>query len=179
MPRPRKAYTRNQQINLRLSAPELVRVHADAALIGKSVPDFARAVLLRRPRRRRGTAAPVVIAFTDGVLARWQLHGGSLNDIAHQMNGRDAAPPAQLIAVVDELRRLLKHSFPQSLITSGTASAYTLAPPARHHLRKVGVNLAQIRTRLDQLGFAPPIGLIALLQRIRLILNGERSPNAA
>src|SRR5262245_46506750 len=91
MARPRKAEPRNQQINLRFSAPELVRVHAHAALIGKTVNEFGRSVLLRRPRRRKGGAPPAVIAWSDATLAKWHALGTRLNDIAHLMNARRPA----------------------------------------------------------------------------------------
>jgi hypothetical protein len=73
MPRPRKADSRDYQINVRFSASEYVRVHAHAALTGKSVADFARTVLLRRPRRRTPGIQPTVIALAEDAITEWQV----------------------------------------------------------------------------------------------------------
>src|SRR5262249_22619801 len=111
MARPRKAEPRNQQINLRFSAPELVRVHAHAALIGKTINEFGRSVLLRRPRRRKGGAQPSVIAWSNETLAKWHALGTRLNDIAHIINARDGLPPAELLPLLAQLRTLFKKGF--------------------------------------------------------------------
>jgi hypothetical protein len=179
MPRPRKADRRHHQINLRFSAPEYVRVHAHAALTGKTVPDFARTVLLRRPRRRRGANDLTVVALSDAELAQWQALGTRLNDIAHLMNGRDGLPPSDLVPLLGRLRQLFNDSLAPIAAGDAKPAAYTLAPPVRHHLRKVGVNLTQIRRRLDQLRLEPPVILIRLLERARTVMNGDQPPDAA
>jgi hypothetical protein len=177
MPRPRKADSRSHQINLRFSVPEYVRVHAHAALTGKTVPDFARAVLLRRPRRRKSANPPIVVTLSDAELARWHAFGTQLNDIAHVMNSGDHPPPASLVPLLGQIRQLLKHGLASVLTTDAKPVAYTLAPPVRHHLRKIGVNLSQIRRRLDQLGLPPPIILVRLLERTRAAINGDQPPH--
>ncbi len=179
MSRPRKADRRHHQINLRLSAPEYVRVHAHAALAGKTVPDFARAVLLRRPRRRRRGDDPIIISLSDTTLARWHVLGTQLNDIAHIMNGRDEVPPTALLPLLEQLHRLLQSCFADILSAGVSPKLYTLAPPVRQHVRKVGVNLAQIRRRFEQLGLQPANTLMHLLERTRAVINGDRPPYAA
>jgi hypothetical protein len=83
------------------------------------------------------------------------------------------------LPVLTQLRMLVRKSFPSLPASDAAVAAYALAPPVRHHLRKVGVNLAQIRTRLDHLGFQAPMMLIRLLQRVRSIMNGDHPPHAA
>jgi len=178
MARPRKAAPRHHQINLRFSAPEFVRVHAHAAILGKTVNEFGRSVLLRRPRRRKGGAAPTVIAWPDDTLAKWHALGTRLNDIAHIMNGRDDLPPGELLPLLAQLRTLFRKGFAM-VLTGDPAPAYALAPPVRHHLRKVGVNLAQIARRCDQLRLETPLALVRLLERIRTLMNGDQPPDAA
>jgi hypothetical protein len=179
MARPRKAEARDHQVNLRFTAPELVKIHAHAALTGKTVTEFGRAVLLRRPRRRRNGVAPVLLVINEAGVHRWQTLGDRLNAIAHMMNARDDLPPQKLLPLLANLRELLRHSFPALFVADALPEAYALAPAGRHHLRKVGVNLAQIRTRFDQLGLETPIGLIRLLQRVRAIMNGDQPPHGA
>ena len=178
MARPRKADVRDHQINLRFTAPELVRIHQHAAISGKTVTDFGRSVLLRRPRRRTGKMA-MVIAWPEATLGKWHHLGTRLNAIAHTMNARaDDLPPDDLGPLVAALCVLFKQSL-AALIARDPAPAYALAPAVRHHLRKVGVNLAQIRTRFDRLGVEPPIALVRLLARIRTLLNGDRAPDGS
>jgi len=179
MARPRKADTRDHQINLRFSAPEYVRVRANAALIGTTVPDFARAVLLRRPRRRKGTADPNIIALPEEALAQWHGLGIRLNGIAHLLNARDVLPPDELFAVLPDLQELINRSFPSLVAPRDAPLAYALAPPVRYHLRKVGTNLAQIQRRHEQLGFPVPPQLIRMLKHIRSIMNGDRPLHAS
>ena len=179
MSRPRKADSRNQQINIRFTAPELVRVHAHAAITGKSVTDFGRAVLLRRPRRRRRADEPAVIALSETQLQLWQRLGTRLNAIAHVMNARDDLPPTELLPALAQLRALLEKSFSAPPDRDAVPGPYTLAPSARHHLRKVGVNLAQINLRLDRLGLETPIILVRQLARIRTLMNGDQPPHGA
>jgi hypothetical protein len=178
MARPRKAETKVHQINLRFTAPEFVKIHHHAAITGKTVNEFGRSVLLRRPRRRKGGAPPTVIAWPEDTLAKWHVLGTRLNGIAHIMNARDGLPPGELLPLLGQLRALFKNSFAE-LLTADPLPAYALAPPVRHHLRKVGVNLAQMARRFDQLGMEPPIALVRLLERIRTLMNGDQPPDAA
>jgi hypothetical protein len=179
MARPRKAETRVHQINLRFTAPELIRIHRHAAITGKTLTEFGRSVLLRRPRKRKRGAQPTLIAWADETIAEWHALGMQLNDIARLMNSRDALPPDVLPDRLAQLRTLMKASCAPLLADDAVLVSYTLAPAVRHHLRKVGVNLGQIARRFEQLGFVPPIVLIRLLTRIRAILNGDRPPHAA
>jgi hypothetical protein len=179
MPRPRKADRRHHQVNVRLSAPEYVRVHAHAALTGKTVTDFARAVLLRRPRRRKSREVPIMIALSPTELAQWHDLGTRLNHIAHLMNGRDDLPPSGLVALLGQIGELMNSCFAGAASAEANSTPYALAPPVRHHLRKVGVNLAQISRRFDQLGLDKPVALVRLLAGIRMLLAGDRPPHAA
>jgi len=173
MARPRKADARDHQINLRFSAPEIVKIHRHAAITGKTVTEFGRALLLRRPRRRKGAVEPNIVALSDQSLAKWHEVGARLNAIAHLLNSRDVLPPRKLFADLLELQTVLKRSFP-ALVAPGGATAYALAPPVRYHLRKVGTNLAQIKHRHEQLGFEVPRSLVRLLEQIRGIMNGDQ-----
>jgi hypothetical protein len=179
MPRPRKADRRHHQVNVRLSAPEYVRVHAHAALTGKTVTDFARAVLLRRPRRRKSAPEPEIIALADVELPQWHDLGTRLNHVAHLMNGRDGLPPSELAALLGQIGELMDCSLAGAASAEANSTPYALAPPVRHHLRKVGVNLAQISRRFDQLGLDKPVALVRLLAGIRMLLAGDRPPHAA
>src|SRR5262245_49432053 len=178
MARPRKAEPRNQQINLRFSAPEFVRVHAHAAILGKTLNEFGRSVLLRRPSRRKGGVPPTIVVWSDETVAKWHALGARLNDIAHMVNARDGLPPAELLPLLAHLRTLFRKGF-ATVLAADPAPAYALAPPVRHHLRKVGVNLAQIARRCDQLGLETPLALARLLERIRTLMNGDQPPDAA
>lgn len=173
MGRPRKAEPREHQVNLSFSAPEIVRIHRHAALTGKTVAEFGRAVLLKRPRKRKRPDAPRLMAFTEPELARWQETGTRLNQVAHRMNLREEMPPARLARILVDVRRLLRRNFPSGSLDQ----AYTLAPAVRFHLRKVGTNLVQIRISVDGLGFSPPIGLVRLLAEVRRIMAGDQLPH--
>src|SRR5262245_58685647 len=124
MPRPRKADSRDHQINLRFSAPEYVRVYANAAIMGSTVPDFARVVLLRRPRRRKRGIQPVVIALPDNQLEQWHVLGARLNDIAHVLNARDDLPPSDLVPLLVQIRAAFKKSFTALLGTDAKLTPY-------------------------------------------------------
>jgi hypothetical protein len=113
------------------------------------------------------------------MLDKWTTLGTRLNAVAHIMNARNDLPPQQLLPVLTQLRLLVKTSFSTLLAADTVPAAYTLAPPVRHHLRKVGVNLAQIRARLDHLGFEVSPVLIRLLNRIRTLMNGDQPPHGA
>ncbi len=174
MARPRKADARDHQVNLRFTAPEYVKIHAHAAITGKTVTDFGRAVLLRRPRRRKSGVEPVIVALDDRALAKWQELGARLNAIAHVMNARDDFPPSELLPLLARLRLLLKTCFPSLIGADAVPAPYVLAPAVRHHLRKVGVNLAQIRARHDALGLQAPLVLVRLLERVRTVINRDQ-----
>jgi hypothetical protein len=170
MPRPRKSETRTHQINFRFSTHEFVRVHAHASLSGKTVMDYGRSVLLRRPRRPKARNAPDVVSLPQRTLERWQVLGEELNAIAHLMNAREDLPPRELV----QLRTLFKANF-ASVLDAG--APYSLSPPVRFHLRKVGTNLFQIRTRHDRLGIETPAALVRLLERVRTLMNGDQPPH--
>ena len=175
MGRPRKDEPRDQQLNVRFTAAEFARIYRHASLAGKSVPEFSRAVLLRRPRKSRSKAAPELIALSPSALAAWQEAGARLNGIAHAMNAREILPPTALPTLLRELEALLGLHF-RALPAD---RHYALAPPVRFHLRKVGANLVQIRQRHDALGLAPPRTLITSLGTIRRIMAHDRAPDAA
>ncbi len=174
MSRPRKTETRTHQINFRFSTHEFVRVHEHAALTGKTVMEYGRSTLLRRPRRPKPRNAPAVVSLPERTLGRWQVLGDRLNAIAHQMNARDDLPPPELLTLLVQLRSLFKQNFAAVLDAGGP---YSLSPPVRFHLRKVGTNLFQIRTRHDRLGLEVPAALVRLLERVRTLMNGDQPPH--
>ncbi|RTL73326.1 MAG: hypothetical protein EKK41_00165 [Hyphomicrobiales bacterium] len=175
MGRPRKDEPRDQQHNIRFTAAEIVRIQQNAARSGKTLLEFSRTALLRRPRPPRGKNAPTLIVFSAPVIAAWQQLGAQLNDIAHRMNARDVLPPSELRRILAELQRLLR----SGLRHYRDHARYALAPPVRFHLRKVGANLVQLRQRHDDLGLPAPAALLRLLEAIRAIMRGDRSPDAA
>jgi hypothetical protein len=134
-------------------------------------------VLLRRPRRRTPGIQPTVIALAEDAITEWQVFGARLNTIAHVMNAHDTLPPGDLGPLLAQLRDLFTTSF--ALIPDDSGGiVYVLAPAARHHLRKVAVNLAPIRRRFEQLGLQTPNLLVRLLERARGILNADQAPHA-
>ena len=175
MGRPRKDEPRDRQHNIRFTAAEIVRIEQNAALSGKTLPEFSRTALLRRPRKPRGDRALTLIVFPAPVIAAWQQLGGRLNGVAYRMNARDVLPPAELRRILVELQRLMR----SGLRHYRDHARYALAPPVRFHLRKVGANLVQLRQRHDDLGLPAPAALLRLLEAIRAIMRGDRSPDAA
>lgn len=173
MSRPRTDEPRQHQINVRFTAREFARLHHHASLTGKTVADFGRAVMLRRPRLRT-KAAPALIALPPEALARWQALGASLNVFAHHLNATHAIAAPALAPLVKRLRLLLRRSFPRPCDGKSPMSPYTLAPAARYHLRKVCVNLVQIADLYRGLGLLPPLSLSHLIARFRAVLNGDR-----
>ena len=173
MPRPRKIDPRQHQVNVRFSAPEYVKLNRHAALTGKSVADFARDVLLRRPRRRK-TAELRVLVLSDEMLARWAALGGKLNDIAHLINGQETPPPAELERLLTDLMRLFRACFGANAATSEPTM---IAPIVRHHVRRIGVNLVQIRDRLGLLGFEFPKQLLPAISQLRELINRVHPPH--
>jgi hypothetical protein len=174
MARPRKADPRDHQVNLRFTAPELVTIHRHAALSGKTVTEFGRAMLLRRPRHRKKSEEPTLIALADPLLETWNLFGTRLNAIAHLMNTKDALPPGALAPLLADLQGLFRNSFPFVFTQDAAVAPYTLSPAVRYHLRKVGANLTQIKHRHGQLGIERSRALMRLLERIRSLMNGDR-----
>jgi hypothetical protein len=178
MPRPRKDDTRNHQINIRFTAREFARVHHHAGLLGKTPADFARSVMLRRPRHRKGPV-PVMIAIDEPLLRQWHEAGSVLNAVAHGFNATGEISRIDLGRLVRALRRLVEASVPASFLPASGSVSYALAPALRYHLRKTCTNLVQIANRAEALGIRPPLPLFNLIRRFRVILNGDRPPHGA
>jgi hypothetical protein len=176
MPRPRKDDTRSHQINIRFTAREFARVHHHAGLLGKTPADFARGVMLRRPRRRKGNA-PVMIGIGEHVLLRWHETGSALNAVAHRFNATGEIPGVELEGLLRTLRRLVGATFSTTILPDAGNAAYVLAPTLRYHLRKTCTNLVQIADRFQSLGLLPPVPLFNLIHRFRTILNGDSLPH--
>jgi hypothetical protein len=176
MPRPRKDDTRKHQINIRFTAREFARVHRHAGLLGKTPADFARSVMLRRPRRRKGKA-PVFIAVGERILCRWHETGSALNGVAHHFNATGDIPGIELERLLRALRGLVGTSFPAAFLADSGSASYALAPALRYHLRKTCTNLVQIADRFQALGLLPPLPLSNLVRRFRTILNGDSPPH--
>jgi hypothetical protein len=172
MPRPRQDDPRQHQLNVRFTAREFARIHHHADLIGKTLTDFGRAVMLRRPRPRR-KSAPQIISLAPRLLDRWHAHGLSLNHLAHHLNAtHQLANPAQL-RIIGSLRLLLRKSFPAHFDSAGPIVPYSLAPAVRYQLRKICTNLVQIADAYRALGILPPLSLSHLIGRLRAVLNGD------
>jgi hypothetical protein len=178
MPRPRKDDTRSHQINIRFTAREFARVHTHAGLLGKTPADFARGVMLRRPRRRKGKA-PHMITVGDRTLRRWHETGSSLNGVAHHFNATGDFPGMELEKLLRALRRLAAASFPAPAVPDNAGAPYALAPALRYHLRKTCTNLVQIADRFQALGVLPPRPLFNLIRRFRTVLNSDSPPHGA
>jgi hypothetical protein len=176
MPRPRKDDTRSHQMNIRFTAREFARVHHHAGLLGKAPADFARGVMLRRPRRRKGKA-PLMITVGDRTLRRWHETGSDLNDVARHFNATGEFPGLELEKLIRALRRLAGASFPAPAVSDNACADYALAPALRYHLRKTCTNLVQIADRFEGLGHLPPQPLLNLIRRFRVILNGDSPPH--
>ena len=176
MPRPPNANRRSHQLNIRFNGMELATVHHHAGLIGKTPADFARAVMLRRPRLRKSQPA-LVIALSEPALKRWHALGLAINDLAHRCNRHDQPPLSEIRAIVASLRMHLRRSFPQLPNQQTQVAAYTLTPAVRYHLRKTCTNLVQIADRHRSLGLLPPLPLSNLIARFRLILNTDTPPH--
>jgi hypothetical protein len=178
MSRPRRDDPRQHQLNVRFTAYEFARIHNHAALTGKTVTDFGRAVMLRRPRPRRKTE-PALIALPQHALQRWHALGISLNGVAHDLNVSHQLPGPALADIVKRLRLLLRRSFPGHFDGDGTVAPYILAPAARYQLRKICTNLVQIADLYRALGLLPPLSLSHLIGRFRTILNGDGARHGA
>ena len=178
MPRPRKDDSRKHQINIRFTAREFARVHHHAGLLGKTPADFARSVMLRRPRRRNGKA-PVMIAIGERMLRRWHETGSALNAVAHRFNATGEMPGIELERLLRALRRLSGASFDATFLAGSDRASYALAPALRYHLRKTCTNLVQIADRFQALGLLPALPLANLIRRFRTILNGDSPPHGA
>jgi hypothetical protein len=178
MPRPRKDDTRNHQINIRFTAREFARVHHHAGLLGKTPADYARNVMLRRPRRRK-RAGPVMISIGEPLLRQWHETGSALNAVAHGFNAMGEISGINLGRLVRALRRLVDASFPRATLPASGSISYALAPALRYHLRKTCTNLVQIANRAEALGLRPPLPLLNLIRRFRVILNGDRPLHGA
>jgi len=177
MTRPRKDEPRQHQVNVRFSTRELVRIHHHAALTGKSVTDFSRSVMLRRPRRR--PRQPRLIALPEQLLQRWRMIGGAVNHIAHDLNASHQLNSRALSVQMRRLRLLLCSSFPEHFHPDVAVAPYSLAPELRTQLRKACTNLVQIAHRCRELRLAPPPPLSGLIARLRTLLNGDQAAHGA
>jgi len=178
MTRPRKHEPRQHQLNVRFSTRELIRIHHHASLTGKSVTDFGRSVMLRRPRRRR-RREPRLICLPDRLLQRWHTLGNAINHFAHDLNARDQLDPRALAILLRRLRLLLRRCFCEHFEDDATIAPYAFAPAARTQLRKACTNLVQIADRCRLLGLAPPPSLSGLIRRLRALLNGDQAAHGA
>ena len=177
MTRPRKHEPRQYQLNVRFTTREFLRIHHHASLAGKSVTDFGRSVMLRRPRRRHNETR--LIALPERLLERWHSIGNAINHIAHDLNASHQLDPRALAVQLGRLRLLLRTSFPEHFQPDVTVPAYSLAPEVRTQLRKACTNLVQIADRCRELGRAPPPALSGLIGRLRTLLNGDQAAHGA
>jgi hypothetical protein len=177
MARPRTNAPRQHQVNVRVTTRELVRIHRHALLAGKSVTEFGRSVMLRRPRPRR--KQPVRdIAVEPGALARLEALGYAVNDVAHGFHASGRLDPRALTVLVTRVRLPLRRSIPEHFVAA-SLRGYALAPTTRVQLRKLCTNLAQIAERFRLMGLSPPLALSNLIGLLRSILNGDRSAHGA
>ena len=178
MSRPRRDDPRQHQLNVRFTAHEFARIHHHATLTGKTLTEFGRAVMLRRPRPRRKTA-PLLIALPQHGLQRWHALGMSLNSLAHDLNVSHQLPGPALADIVKRLRLLLRRSFPGHFNSDEPVRPYILASAVRYQLRKICTNLVQIADLYRALGLLPPLSLSHLIGRLRTILNGDGARDGA
>jgi len=178
MSRPRRHDPRQHQLNVRFTAYEFARIHHHASLTGKTITDFGRAVMLRRPRPRRKTT-PALIALPQQTLQRWHALGLSLNSLTHDLNATHQLTTPALATIVRSLRRLLRRSFPWYFDAIVAVAPYVLAPAVRYQLRKICTNLVQIADLYRALGLLPPLSLSHLIGRFRTLLNGDGAGHGA
>jgi hypothetical protein len=178
MARPRINAPRQHQVNVRVTTHELVRIHRHALLAGKSVTEFGRSVMLRRPRPRR--KQPVEeIALEPAALARLEALGYAVNDMAHGFHASGRMDPRALTVLVTRLRLFLTRAVPGHFESDADLRGYALAPATRVQLRKLCTNLVQIAERFRLMGLSPPLPLSNLIGRLRSLLNGDGSVHGA
>ena len=178
MSRPRTNDPRQHQVNVRVSTHELVRIHRHASLLGKSVTEFGRSVMLRRPRPRR--KQPVEeIALDARALARLEALGYAVNGVAHAFHASGRIDPRALAVLLTRLRVFLRRSFRGHFTAETDLTAYALAPATRTQVRKLCTNLVQIAERFRLMGLSPPLPLSNLIGRLRPILNNDGSGHGA
>jgi len=178
MSRPRTNDPRQHQVNVRVSTHELVRIHRHALLLGKSVTEFGRGAMLRRPRPRRKQPLEE-IALAACALARLEALGYAVNGVAHAFHASGRIDPRALAVLVTRLRLFLRRSFPERFASETDRRGYALAPATRTQLRKLCTNLVQIAERFRLMGLSPPLALSNLIGRLRSILNGDGSGHGA
>jgi len=174
MTRPRKNEPRQHQVNVRFTTHELLRIHHHASLTGKTLTDFGRTVMLRKPRPRPRTA-PQLVSLAPRRLARWRALGNAINGLAHDLNARHQLDPRALRVLLTRLQLLLRNSFTDHFAANAAIPPYALSPAVRYQLRKVCTNLVQIADHHRSLGIDPPLPLSNLIGRLRALLNGDRS----
>jgi hypothetical protein len=174
MSRPRTNDPRQHQVNVRFTTRELARIHHHASLAGRTVTEFGRAAMLRRPRAPSKTT-PRRLGLPPERLARWQSLGREINDLAHGLNAGHQLNPRALAVLLTGLALLLRASFPGQCDAGAGVLRYRLEPAARYHLRKVCTNLVQIRARCRLLHIDAPAALADLIGSLRALLNGDRA----
>lgn len=102
------------RLTLRFTAAELVALRQAAAASGLSPSDWVRSRAIPRgaqgairkaePSRTKGRAFPMV---DTQVFIELRRQGVNLNQIAHRLNSSDLAHPADLSAVIAEIRAIL------------------------------------------------------------------------
>jgi hypothetical protein len=171
MTRPRKHHPRQHQVNMRFDTAEYARIHHHALLTGKTLTDFGRSVMLRRPRRRR--TEPAFITLSPSAMARWQSLGARINGLAHDLNAHQQLDPRALSVAARSLRLHLHRCFPGHFDATTPVAPYRLAPLVRYQLRRICTNLVQIADRYRALGLVAPLPLAHLIYRFRAVMNGD------
>lgn len=102
------------RLTLRFTAAELVALRQAAAANGLSPSDWVRSRAILRaghrairdaePGRAKGRALPML---DTQVFIELRRQGVNLNQIAHRLNSNDLAHPADLSAVIAEIRAIL------------------------------------------------------------------------
>ena len=178
MSRPRINEPRQHQVNVRFSTHELVRIHRHASLAGKTVTEFGRSVMLRRPRRKRKPPLQE-IALDAGALTRLEALGYAVNEVAHRFHATGEIDPRALAMLLTRLRVFLRRSLRAHFAAETDLKGYALAPATRTQLRKLCTNLVQIAERFRHMGLSPPLPLSNVIGRLRSILNHDGGVDGA
>jgi hypothetical protein len=178
MSRPRINEPRQHQVNVRVSTHELVRIHRHASLLGKTITEFGRSVMLRRPRRKRNPPLEE-IAFDPGALARLEALGYAVNEVARRFHATGEIDRRALAVLLTRLRLFLRRSLAGHFAAQAQLKGYALAPATRTQLRKLCTNLVQIADRFRHVGLSPPVPLSNLIGRLRSVLNNDGNAHGA
>ena len=112
MGRPKLDIPRDRQLNIALTASELVDVQRAAHLCGMRPVDYARAKLLSKPAHLTRGAA-VIRPVDPALLVQLSRLGNNLNQIARALHDLSVPAPDELRALLVEIRTVIRRASAQ------------------------------------------------------------------